>query len=90
MCNCNNTDNTAEIKFLNELASLPERANEEDAGYDLRAAIPNDIVILPGTCEKIGTGLAITPPKGYYGAIHARSGMATKRGLRPANAVGKH
>lgn len=88
MCNCNEFDNTAEIKFLNELASLPERANEEDAGYDLRAAIAEDIIIEPGTCAKIGTGLAITPPVGYYGAIVPRSGMASKRGLRPANTPG--
>jgi dUTP pyrophosphatase len=45
-------------------------------------------MIAPHTTVKIGTGLAIQPPEGYFGAIYARSGMATKRGLRPANCVG--
>jgi dUTP pyrophosphatase len=42
----------------------------------------------PGETFKIGTGIAITPPEGYFGAIFARSGLATKQGLRPANCVG--
>ena len=37
---------------------------------------------------KIGTGIAVEIPEGYFGAIFARSGLATKRGLRPANCVG--
>ena len=45
-------------------------------------------MIAPHTTVKIGTGLAIQPPEGYFSAIFARSGMATKRGLRPANCVG--
>ena len=45
-------------------------------------------MIKPHTTEKIGTGLAIAVPEGYFGAIFARSGLATKQGLRPANCVG--
>ena len=76
------------IKILKENAKIPERGSEYAAGYDLFACIPEDVTILPGECKKIGTGISITPPDGYFGAIFARSGMATKRGLRPSNCVG--
>ncbi len=45
-------------------------------------------MIAPHTTEKIGTGLAIAIPDGYFGAVFARSGLAAKQGLRPANCVG--
>lgn len=51
-------------------------------------AVAKGIYIAPHTTAKIGTGLAIQPPNGYFGAIFARSGLATKQGLRPANCVG--
>lgn len=79
---------SVKIVKLRENAIIPTRGSEYAAGYDLSAAIDKDIEINPGTCQKIGTGLAITPPKGYFGAIFARSGMATKRGLRPSNCIG--
>ena len=73
---------------LHPAAAIPVRGSKYSAGYDLSACIDKTIMIAPHTTVKIGTGLAIQPPKGYFGAIFARSGMATKRGLRPANCVG--
>ena len=77
-----------EIKRLNEYAKIPTRGSAQAAGYDLYAAIPEAVTIKPHTTEKIGTGLAIAVPDGYFGAIFARSGLASKQGLRPANCVG--
>ena len=77
-----------EIKKLNEYAKIPTRGSEQAAGYDLYAAISESVTIKPHTTEKIGTGLAIAVPDGYFGAIFARSGLAAKQGLRPANCVG--
>lgn len=89
------------IKKLTETAKIPTKAHAEDAAFDLYADIPNDtfipwgsteerkgLKILPHTTVKIGTGVAMAIPNGYWGAIYARSGIATKQGLRPANAVG--
>lgn len=77
------------IKKLNEKAVLPSRGSVSAAGYDLYTCLENDsIEIAPHTTEKIGTGLSIAVPDGYFGAIFARSGIATKEGLRPANCVG--
>ena len=75
------------IKFvkLKENAVMPFKSTKYSAGYDLSAAIDNTVFIAPHTTVKIGTGLAIQPPEGYFGAIFARSGLATKEGLRPAN-----
>lgn len=69
-------------------AITPMQGSEYAAGYDLSACIYEPVAIAPHTTAKIGTGLAITPPKGYFGAIFARSGLATKQGLRPSNCVG--
>ena len=76
------------IKKLNDSAIIPVRGSEEAAGYDLHANIKENIIIPPHTSQKISTGLSIEIPKGYFGAIVARSGLATKQGLRPANAIG--
>lgn len=77
-----------EIKKLRDNATIPQRGSAQAAGYDLYAAIDETVTIKPHTTEKIGTGLAIAVPDGYFGAIFARSGLATKQGLRPANCVG--
>ena len=77
-----------EIKKLRENATIPTRGSQQAAGYDLYAAIEESVTIAPHTTEKIGTGLAIAVPDGYFGAIFARSGLAAKQGLRPANCVG--
>lgn len=76
------------FKRLNDLAKIPTRGSKFSAGYDLYAATDKDIQIPPHSTVKIGTGLAMDLPNGYFGAIVARSGIATKRGLRPANALG--
>lgn len=76
------------IQKLRENATLPTRGSALAAGYDLYACLENEVQIAPGKTEKIGTGLAIAVPEGYFGAIFARSGLATKEGLRPANCVG--
>ena len=78
------------VKFakVKEGAHTPSRGSSLAAGYDLYACINDTVEIPPHVTVKIGTGLAITPPNGYFGAIFARSGLATKQGLRPANCVG--
>ena len=76
------------IKRLNEMAIIPTRGSKEAAGYDLYAAIPESIRINPHETVKVGTGLAFELPKGTFGAIFPRSGLATKQGLRPANCIG--
>lgn len=76
------------IKKLNENAIIPTRGSEGAAGVDLYACTSSSIVIMPHNTVKIGTGLAIELPYGYFGAIFARSGLATKQGLRPSNCVG--
>lgn len=77
------------IKKLKENAILPSRGSACAAGYDLYACLDCDsVVIEPHKTVKIGTGLSIAVPEGYFGAIFARSGLAAKEGLRPANCVG--
>ena len=76
------------VKRLNDLAKLPTRGSEYAAGYDLYAATNYNIEIQPHTTVKIGTGLSFELPQGTFAAIFPRSGIATKRGLRPANCVG--
>lgn len=76
------------VKKLNDLAKLPTRGSSDAAGYDLYAATSYNIEIQPHTTVKIGTGLSFELPQGTFAAIFPRSGIATKRGLRPANCVG--
>lgn len=77
-----------DIKKLNERAIIPTQGHDGDAGFDLYACVDKEVVIHPGETAKIPTGVAIAIPSGYFGAIFARSGLATKQGLRPANCVG--
>ena len=76
------------IKLLNDLAKIPTQADIGSAGYDLYAATDSDIQIPPHANVMIGTGIAMAIPLGYFGGIYARSGIASKRNLRPANCVG--
>ena len=81
------------VKKLDKWAHLPARATQMSAGYDLYANLRDEDtqkieVITPGETKKIGTGVAVAIPNGYFGAIFARSGLATNQGLRPANCVG--
>ncbi len=76
------------LKRLTETAIVPTRQHEGDAGYDLYADIQETMTIEPHTTEMIHTGIAIEIPDGYFGAVFARSGLASKQGLRPANCTG--
>lgn len=75
-------------KKLNELAKVPTRGSESAAGYDLYAATEDKIVVYPHSTLMISTGLSLELPEGHFGAIFARSGLASNKGLRPANCVG--
>lgn len=76
------------IKFLSELAKMPTRGSDYAAGYDLYAATNTIIDIAPHSTVKIPTDIAIELQPNTFGAIFARSGLATKKGLRPSNCVG--
>lgn len=81
--------NVAKIKKLKENAIIPTRGSAEAAGYDLYACLDSDsVVVKAGETVLIGTGLSIAVPKNTFGAIFARSGLASKKGLAPANKVG--
>ena len=79
-----------QVKKLRESARLPHRGSAFAAGYDLYAAPEdgNPIEIAPHTTAMVGTGLAVAIPEGYFGGVFARSGLASRQGLRPANCVG--
>lgn len=76
------------IKKLDERANVPTFGSEYSAGADLYALVDDSIIINPGKTILIRTGLAMEIPKGYAGFIYARSGLASKKGLAPANKVG--
>lgn len=76
------------IKKLKENAVLPKYGSAEAAGADLYACIDAEVTVAPHATVLIPTGLAMEIPKGYAGLVYARSGLATKRGLAPANKVG--
>lgn len=77
-----------QVKKLRANAILPTYGSAEAAGADLYACLDAEIVIKPGETCFIPTGLAMEIPKGYAGLIYARSGLACKRDLAPANKVG--
>lgn len=96
-----NIINTINIMKLSDDAIIPTRGSNDAAGYDLYAnnITTNDGIryngneytgcwIQPHHTVKIGTGIAIEIPNGYFGGIFARSGLSTKQFLRPANCVG--
>ena len=76
------------VKKLDENAKLPTRGSDYAAGYDLYACIKEPVTIKPHETEKISTGLSFELPPFTYAGIYARSGLATKKGLAPANKVG--
>lgn len=73
---------------LNENAILPTYGSAEAAGADLYACLESPVTVAPGENAWIPTGLAMEIPKGCAGLIYARSGLACKKGLAPANKVG--
>ena len=76
------------IKLLNDKAILPTYCSVDAAGADLYANIDENETILPHETKLIKTGVAMAIPKGLMGLLFARSGLASKRGLAPANKVG--
>ena len=84
-----------ELKFkrLTDTMTIPTKAHGTDACFDLYADTlsfrsDGEICIAPHETVKVPTGFATNIPHGYWGAVFARSGLATKQGLRPANCVG--
>ena len=80
--------NTIRVKKLHPNAILPTYGSTEAAGADLYACLDEPVVIDPGQTAWIPTGIAMEVPKGCAGLIYARSGLACKKGLAPANKVG--
>ena len=76
------------IKKLRENAVLPRRGSSAAAGYDLYACLDGPVTIKAHETAMIGTGLSAAIPEGYFGAVVARSGLASREGLRPANCIG--
>ena len=76
------------VKKLKETAIMPTYGSAEAAGADLYACLSEAVTIQPGESVFVPTGLALEIPSGYAGLIYARSGLACKRGLAPANKVG--
>ena len=75
------------IKKLSDKAVIPTYGSEYAAGADLYSC-EGELTFAPGETKMVHTGLAMQIPVGYVGLIYARSGIATKRGLAPANKVG--
>ncbi len=79
---------TIGIKKLDERAVLPTYGSDYAAGADLYAITDGELIFAPGETKFVRTGLSMEIPEGYAGLIYARSGLACKRGLAPANKVG--
>ena len=80
--------NSIRVKKLRPGAVLPSYGSAEAAGADLYACLEGPVTILPGETCWVPTGIALEVPKGCAGLVYARSGLACKRGLAPANKVG--
>lgn len=76
------------VKILRQGALLPTYGTAEAAGADLYACLSEPLTIQPGQTAFIPTGIALEVPRGCAGLVYARSGLACKRGLAPANKVG--
>ena len=81
-------ENNVNIKKFDERAIIPTYGTEHAAGCDLYAILDEKIEIKPHETVLISTGIGMEIPAGYGGFIYARSGVAIKRGLAPANKVG--
>ena len=77
-----------EIKKLREGATIPTYGSKNAAGADLYACLDEALTLMPGETFLVPTGLSMALPEGYAGLIYARSGLASKKGLAPANKVG--
>ena len=76
------------VKILKDGATLPTYGSSEAAGADLYACLDQSLTLGPGETAFVPTGLALEVPKHCAGLVYARSGLACKRGLAPANKVG--
>lgn len=83
-CDCNKP--VLKVRRISENAVIPTRGSKDAAGYDLYCT--SSSMIEPRQTVKISTGIQMEIPDGYVGLLFARSGIAIKKGLRPANAVG--
>lgn len=83
-------NNSVRIKKIYKDAILPHKGSDKAAAYDVHAYFENKMCryIEPHETLKVGTGLAMALPEGYFMGVYARSGLSTKQGLRPANCVG--
>ena len=79
---------TVRFKKLDARAMMPTYGTPYAAGADLYAVCDGEITVAPGETYLVHTGIAMEIPEGYVGLIYARSGLACKRGLAPANKVG--
>jgi dUTP pyrophosphatase len=76
------------IRKINPTAVIPTYGSAFSAGADLYACLDHDVIVAPGTTIMVPTGLTLEIPEGYAGFVCARSGLASKKGLAPANKVG--
>lgn len=79
---------TLRVKKLDDRATLPTYGSDYAAGADLYAVIDGELTIEPNETAFVHTGISLEIPVGYAGLVYARSGLACKRGLAPANKVG--
>ena len=75
------------IKKITESAIIPTKGSEEAAGFDLYVDTDTAVTILPHQTKMLQTNIAFELPKWYFGAVFARSGLSTKKGIRPATCV---
>ena len=76
------------VKLLKPGAKMPVYGTEFSAGADLHACLDAPVTLQPNETKLISIGIAMEIPVGYAGLVYARSSLATKRGLAPANKVG--
>lgn len=76
------------VKKLHPNAILPTYGSAEAAGADLYACLDEPMTVAPGATAWVPVGFAMEVPKGCAGLVYARSGLACKKGLAPANKVG--
>lgn len=76
------------VKLLDPRAQMPTYGSVDAAGADLYAVTDGPVTVAPGETVLLHTGLALAIPRGFVGLVYARSGLATKQGLAPANKVG--
>ena len=76
------------VKKVKENAFLPKRGSIDAAGADLYACLEEDLIIAPGETKFVSIGISAEIPQGYAGFVFARSGLASKSGIAPANKVG--